>query len=70
MSKRKPTKQLAFVVGDRVVFNSGDALDRQEATGEILSVVHHLAIIRPDVPIDGTVAITTRLLRDLQKEAQ
>jgi len=67
MTKRK--KLVKFEVGDRVIFDtSGDPIDRSDAAGTIVKIRGALAIIRPDVPIDGTATVTAELLRKLRKE--
>ena len=67
MTKRKPTP--TFVEGDRVVFNAtGEMLDMRAVAGTIIKVSGHIALIRPDTPLFGTVVVTTRPLRDLEKE--
>ena len=59
-----------FAAGDRVTFSSDPVIptDGDTVSGAIISVAHGLAIIRPDALIDGTIAVTTRDVRDIAKE--
>ena len=68
MTRRRQQAQLE--AGNRVVFHAdpSDRLDGGVVAGEIVKIVGHMAIVRPDKPINGTGVLTTRLLRDLRKE--
>ena len=58
-----------FVVGDRVVYDSdpSDLLNGHKVTGVVVSITHHVALIRPDDAGPG-IMVTTRHLRDIRKE--
>ena len=68
MTRRRRIEK--FAVGERVMFpsDSSDMLNGHDVAGEIVSLVEHFAVIRPDEPIDGTAVIVTRPIRELRKE--
>jgi len=59
-----------FEIGDRVRYNSdvGNRLNGHLVAGEIVDIIHHMALIRPDDYATSRVMITTRYLRDIGKE--
>ena len=61
-----------FAVGDRVVYNDdpSDRLNGHQVAGEIMAIVHHLALIRPDDAETSGLLLTRRSMRDIRKEAE
>ena len=61
-----------FAVGDRVIYDAepGDKLNGGKASGEIIAIVHHLALIRPDDADVSGILVTRRPMRDIQKETE
>ena len=59
-----------FAVGDRVIYDAepGDVLNGGKVAGEIIAIVHHLALIRPDDAEASGILVTRRPLRDIRKE--
>lgn len=59
-----------FAIGDRVIFNkdSGRWARREKVAGTIVDIRQHNAFIKPDKLIYGTVQVTARWLRDIEKE--
>lgn len=58
-----------FAVGDRVLYDSdpSDRLNGHEVAGEIVSITHHIALIRPDDAGPG-IMVTTRHIRDIRRK--
>ena len=59
-----------FAVGDRVIYDAepGDKLNGGKVAGEIIYILHHLALIRPDDTDVSGILVTRRPLRDIRKE--
>jgi len=59
-----------FQVGDRVLYNAepSDVLNGHEVAGEIVSIVHNLALIRPDDRAASGIMVTTRHTRDIRRK--
>jgi hypothetical protein len=70
MMTRKQSTTETFAAGDRVMFNTDptDRLDGEFVPGEIVRIVHYLAVIRPDNPLYGSAVIVSRRLQDIRKE--
>ena len=59
-----------FQVGNRVVYDSdpSDRLNGHKVTGEIVAIVHHLALLRPDDAEASGILVTRRPLRDIRRK--
>jgi len=60
-----------FAIGERVTFSTDPviATDGDSVSGEIIARVHGVVLIRPDAPIGGTIVVTSRNVRDIEKES-
>ena len=59
-----------FAVGDRVTYDAepSDRLNGHQVAGEIIAIVHHLALIRPDDAEASGILVTRRPMRDIRRK--